>query len=89
MRKLSLHRRPFAIFTGASVSFSTKASAGGCLRRILRVGVRLPAACYGGSAVAMTPAEIRSVLGSPAQSTNAIATLMINGSLRFREVAAL
>jgi integrase len=37
----------------------------------------------------MTPADIRNLLEALPSPTNAIATLMINGSLRFGEVAAL
>jgi integrase len=73
----------------------------GCLRVVLNegkrwgllkenpaVGVRLPRLVRRQHSL-MTPADIRRVLEFLPSPTNAIATLMINGSLRFGEVAAL
>jgi integrase len=60
----------------------------GLIKENPSVGVRLPRLIRRQHSL-MTPAEIRSLLESLPSPTNAIATLMINGSLRFGEVAAL
>lgn len=60
----------------------------GLLKDNPTVGVRLPRLVRRQHSL-LTPMEIRSLLGALPWPTNALATLMVNGSLRFGEVAAL
>ena len=60
----------------------------GLLKENPAVGVRLPRLVRRQHSL-LTPAEIRTLLEALPWPTNALATLMVNGSLRFGEVAAL
>ena len=60
----------------------------GLLKENPAVGVRLPRLVRRQHSL-LTPVEIRSLLEALPWPTNALATLMVNGSLRFGEVAAL